>query len=148
MVVHLPFDNDYANLAPSTVVATPVNTVAFGAGQIGAGALHFSSNPTNSAFNYVTLGTPPELNFGGDVNLTVSLWVKFTAWKGDPSFISNKDWNSGGNLGWVLATAGDGRFQWNFTDGTGRHDYDADTDLRRRLHDHRRPLPDRVLVRM
>ncbi len=52
-------------------------------------------------------------------------WVKFTRWKGDPAFISNKNWNAGGNPGYVLATAGNGGFQWNFTDGTGRRDYDG-----------------------
>ncbi len=73
MVVHLPFDNTYDNLAPSTVTATPVNAVSFGAAKIGGGALSFSSNPTNAEFNYVTLGTPAELNFGGSVDLSISL---------------------------------------------------------------------------
>lgn len=125
MVVHLPFDGDYANRAPSSVTAAPVNTVSFKPGRIGSGALRFSSNPTNSEFNYVTLGTPPELNFGGSVDLSVSMWVKFTGWKDDPAFLSNKSWASGDNVGWVVATGGDGRFQWNFTDGNGRRDYDG-----------------------
>jgi hypothetical protein len=125
MVVHLPFDGDYVNLAPGSVTASPVNAVSFGAGKIGSGALQFSSNPTNSEFNYVTLGTPTELNFAGNVDLSISMWVKFTRWKGDPAFISNKNWVSGGNIGYVLATAGNGGFQWNFTDGSGRRDYDG-----------------------
>lgn len=126
LVVHLPFDNSYDNLAPSTVVASPVNAVTFGGGRVGPGAMQFSSDPTNSVFNYVTLGNPPELSFGGSVDLSVALWVKFTRWKGDPSFISNKNWDSGGNAGWVLATAGNGGYQWNYTDGGGRKDYDGD----------------------
>jgi len=39
----------------------------------------------------------------------VAFWAKLDAWTGDPSFIGNKDWNSGSKVGWVVATAGDGR---------------------------------------
>jgi hypothetical protein len=125
LVVYLPFDNDYANLAPTTVTATPVNAPGFGPGKLGTGALTFSSDKGGAFFNYVTLGAPPELNFGGSTDFTVSMWVKFTTWTGDPSFIANKNWNSGDNVGWVLATAGNGGFQWNFKDGTPRKDYDG-----------------------
>ena len=39
---------------------------------------------------------------------------------------SNKDWNSGGNQGFVVATAGDGHLQWNIADSTRtRKDYDG-----------------------
>jgi hypothetical protein len=44
----------------------------------------------------------------------------------DPAFIGNKNWNSGGNVGFVIATAGDNHFQWNLnTVGGGRKDFDA-----------------------
>src|SRR5207253_2225387 len=43
--------------------------------------------------------------------------------EGDVSFFSNKDWDSGGNQGWVLARAANdaikNRFQWNFRTPAG-----------------------------
>jgi hypothetical protein len=33
---------------------------------------------------------------------------------GDPSVVGNKDWDSGGNTGWLVGTQGDGRIEWNY----------------------------------
>ncbi len=66
------------------------------------------------------------LDLGTDVSFTVSLWVRFNSWSGDPALFGNKNWNSGGNSGFVLATDGDGRFQWNYREvGGPRKDYDG-----------------------
>jgi hypothetical protein len=124
MVVHLPFDNSYANTVAGGPTADKVGAPTFAAGKVGAGALAYSSKADGSEFNYVTLGTPEQLNFVGDVSFSVSFWAKLGIWTGDPAFLSNKDWGGGGNPGWVIATAGDGRIQWNFTDGT-RRDFDS-----------------------
>jgi hypothetical protein len=74
----------------------------------------------------VTLGTNLVT---GTNSFSVAFWAKLDAWTGDPSFIGNKDWNSGGNVGWVAATAGDGRIQWNFrskgSPQPARRDYDS-----------------------
>lgn len=124
MVVHLPFDADYSNLAPgSPVVATPAGSPTIEAGRIGAGAVHVSNARDGSFFNYVSLGAPAELNFGGATDFTVSAWVKVNSKTGDPSLVSNKDWLSGGNTGYVLFVGGGGNFGWNYKQsGTGRID--------------------------
>ena len=124
MIVHLPFDADYGNLAPSTVVASPAGAPTIEGGRIGAGAVHVSNAGDGSFFNYVTLGTAPELNFGGTGDFTVSFWVKINSKNGDPSFLSNKDWRSGGNGGWVVFASGAGNLGWNYTEtGSGRVDF-------------------------
>jgi hypothetical protein len=66
------------------------------------------------------------LNFGTDTDFSLSFWTRVVAWNSDPSFIANKDWDSGGNPGYVLATDGDGRLQWNMAGAPGaRKDYDG-----------------------
>ncbi len=124
LVVHLPFDNSYANTVAGGPTADKVGAPTFAAGKVGAGALAFTAKPADSDFNYVTLGAPEQLNFLGDVSFSVSFWTKLVTFSGDPSFLSNKNWGSGGNTGWVIATDSDGRIQWNFRDGT-RRDFDS-----------------------
>src|SRR5262249_11789990 len=76
--------------------------------------------------NYVTLGYPELLRFGSDTtasDFSFSFWVKILHQADDQSFISNKDWNSGGNLGFIVASEADG-VKWNYRDdgGSGRRD--------------------------
>ncbi len=127
LVVHLKFDGDYANTAPgSTVAASPAGAPTFEAGRIGSGAVRVISNRDANSFNYVTLGVPTELNFGSTTDFSVSYWSKITSVRSDPSFLSNKDWGSGGNGGWVIASDNGAALQWNFTeDGNGRADWDG-----------------------
>jgi hypothetical protein len=83
--------------------------------------MHFSSGA-----DYATLGSPADLNFGTDTDFSFSFWTRLVAWSGDPAFISNKNWGSGGNPGYVLATDDDGHFQWNLAGAPGgRKDYDG-----------------------
>jgi hypothetical protein len=124
MVVHLPFDGDYVNLAPAAVVsAAPVGAPTLEAGRIGSGAVRVSTANDGSFFNYVTLGAPAELNFGGATDFTVSAWVKINSKESDPSFLSNKDWDAGGNTGWVVFVGGGGNLGWNYREsGSARVD--------------------------
>ncbi|UCG49887.1 MAG: discoidin domain-containing protein [Phycisphaerales bacterium] len=76
---------------------------------------------------HVVLGSASNLNFGESTDFTVALWVKTVGWESDASIISNKDWDSGGNTGWVIAGqgGGSGSWQWNYSGATGgRRDYD------------------------
>lgn len=124
MVVHLPFDGDYSNLAfGSPVTAAPVGAPTLEAGRIGSGAVRVSTAGDGSFFNYVTLGNPAELNFGGATDFTVSAWVKINSKNSDPSFLANKDWDSGGNTGWVIFVGGGGNLGWNYREsGSARVD--------------------------
>ena len=78
---------------------------------------------TASGKNYATLGTPEDLNFGTDVDFSLSFWVKHTTVNGDPVIIGNKDWGSGSNPGFLIGTQDDGRLEANI--GPDRQDVDA-----------------------
>jgi hypothetical protein len=127
LVVHLKFDDDLGDgIADDSSGrgnnGTPVGAPTYVPGRLGT-ALRYSNAKDGSFFNYITLGTAPDLDFGADVSFSVSFWTKFTEWTGDPSFVANKNWTSGGNVGWVIATAGDGHLQWNAA--PSRIDYDG-----------------------
>lgn len=127
LVVHLTFDNTLNDGTGRANHGTAVGAPGFAAGVIGPGALSFSSAANGTSFNYVTLGVRPDLSFGVTNDFTISLWARMNSWTRDPAFIANKNWVSGSNLGYVLATDADGRFQWNFkeADPNTRKDYDG-----------------------
>lgn len=124
MVVHLTFDNTYADSSGNGNNATNVNNPTFGPGFLGD-AIHVDSSglPANNPAtnNYVTLGYPNDLNFGSDLDsggatdFSISFWVKILSQHDDKPFISNKDWDSGGNPGWVVASQRNG-IKWNYRD--------------------------------
>lgn len=120
LVTHLAFENDLIDSSGRSNNGYPVGSPTFSDGKIGR-ALHLTAEG-----DYVSLEAPADLGFGTDVSFSISFWAKLTDWGGDPSFISNKDWNSGGNQGFVLATDDDGRLQWNLAGPPGgRKDYDG-----------------------
>ncbi|MCB1127169.1 MAG: immunoglobulin domain-containing protein, partial [Verrucomicrobiae bacterium] len=121
LVAHLKFDGDYADASGRGNDGTATGSPTFVTGQVGAQAVHMGA-----AGDYVSLGEPADLDFSTTTDFSIAFWAKAVAWDGDPSFIGNKDWNSGGNQGYVLATDGDGHFQWNFAGPPGsRKDYDG-----------------------
>lgn len=125
LVVHLPFDSNFTDATGRGNNGTPVVQAeiggaepAFTTGVIGAGAVQLLTG------QHVNLGAPTDLAFGADTDFSVAMWIKAPAngWTGDPSFIGNKAWASGGNLGWVLAAQGNGGWKWNWNsrvDGNG-----------------------------
>jgi len=76
--------------------------------------------------DYVVLGTSTDLNFGTDIDFSVALWAKTDGWNTDAAIISNKDWNSGSNTGWLISGgSGSGTWQWNYCGAESpRVDYD------------------------
>ena len=56
----------------------------------------------NSISDYLTLPQNEELLFGPTQDFTVEFWIYTDATNSDPSIISNKNWNSGHNVGWGL----------------------------------------------
>jgi|GEM_PF-2870439 len=100
-------------------------------GKVGGKALRFATKADGSSINYVTLGSPADLDFGTDADYSFSFWLKFSQWTRDPVLIANKSWFSSGSLiGYALAIGSDGRFQWNFKEQVGeRADYDSPPGL-------------------
>lgn len=139
LVVHLPFDGTLDETTQSGAVPEMRGQPTLDqAGKVGSGALKFFSYAKatdvpegQEQFNYVTLGSDTAvgpLDLSSYSDFSVSFWVKFNSWTGDPSFFGNKNWGSGGNVGFVVATAGDGRLQWNYREtgnGAARRDYDG-----------------------
>jgi hypothetical protein len=84
-------------------------------------AVHVISTGDLVTNDYVTLNYPDSLKFTTN-DFTICFWAKLISQNDDKPFISNKSWNSGSSLGWVLATQGGG-MKWNFKDDTsGRRD--------------------------
>jgi len=82
--------------------------------------------------DYVVLDT---ISYGdaGSADFSVSLWVRTDGWDSDAAMISNKDWDSGINPGWAIAGGGgnNGSWQWNYSDGQTRADFDPSVDVAR-----------------
>ena len=75
--------------------------------------------------DYVVLDTI-SYGDGSGSDFSVALWVRTSGWDDDSAIISNKDWNSGSNVGWAIAGGGgnNGSWQWNYSDGSTRVDFD------------------------
>lgn len=76
-----------------------------------------------SSFNrYVSVPYSSDFDFGESTSFTVEVWTKPNlVIDGDPSIISNKDWGSGGNIGWGLFIHQED-WKVNFADGSVRYD--------------------------
>lgn len=69
----------------------------------------------------VTWDYSSDLNFKHTGDFTVAVWVNTTSTVDDPSIISDKDWDSGSNPGFILAYTG-GTWKLNAADGSNRID--------------------------
>jgi len=119
LVLHLKFDNDYLDVSSRGNHGVGVGAPLFVAGKIGANALHYSTDTTNAQYNYVTLGTPPDLQFSSNVSFSVSYWVRFTGTPGDLPFLCNAV-NSYGNFGFTFAPSYNaGGWSWSLGNSSG-----------------------------
>ena len=121
LVVHLPFDGDVTDKSArgnNGTIVRPGANAPFVPGIIGLAFQTQGSAATPDAptGNYVTLGNPDDLNFGTNSDFSLSWWGQYTsgAQHDDIPWLSNKAWNSGTNVGWVLASQGGGNIKWNF----------------------------------
>jgi hypothetical protein len=123
LIVHLPFDGSYSDVTGNGNDGTAVGNPTFEPGFLGM-AVHTTTSGSPPAApatnNYVSLGSPPDLDFGSDyeadsIDFSVSFWVQIFHQNDDESFIGNKDWNSGSNPGWIINSEGDG-MKWNYRD--------------------------------
>ena len=65
--------------------------------------------------------TNEDFKFGETQDFSIECWFKTTTTSGDDAILSNKNWNSGGNKGWVIAIQS-GRIVFNIGDGSHRVD--------------------------
>jgi SAM-dependent methyltransferase len=65
--------------------------------------------------DHVVLGTSSDFNFGSSADFSIAFWIKTTGTSSDVAIISNKDWQYGANLGYVIQNSyGSGRWGLNF----------------------------------
>ena len=101
---------------------TPVNNPGFTTGLIG------QAMSLTGVQDYMTLDptTLTDLNFGTNVDFTMSMWIRQDDFASDPAVLSNKDWNDGNNVGINWAPKGNGIFDLNTVGSTGaRRDLDT-----------------------
>ena len=126
--VHLKFDGDLDDASGRANHATAEGTATYAPGKSGQA---LSLDGTNSArIGTVAAGAPTDLRFGADTDFTISFWFKAnTPWTGDPGIVSNKNWSSGANQGWIIAGENNGNdWQWNLKGALlTRKDFDPST---------------------
>jgi hypothetical protein len=84
-----------------------------------------SFNGTNQ---FASIPTVPAYNFGTATDFTIECRIITNGWTGDPSIISDKNWNSGLNKGFIIAGRTDGTtWKVNLGDGTNRIDINGGT---------------------
>lgn len=115
LVLHLTFDND--SLDDSSGEGnngTAEGAPTFVPGVIGNAALQILTDTTNSIYNYVTLGNPPDFLFSSNVNFSMSYWVKFATndAPGDLPFLCSAV-TSTGAYGVTLSPGTGGTWQWS-----------------------------------
>jgi hypothetical protein len=131
LIFYLPLDANAADQSGNGVATSINSAVTFNSAGIAGNAARISNSGgenTNSASYIITNN---ELSIGTS-DFSVSVWVNggsdFSVNQTDGTILSNKDWNSGGNDGWVIArgSAGTGGgWQWNFDSAAaGRVDFD------------------------
>ncbi|MCM4162932.1 MULTISPECIES: Ig-like domain-containing protein [unclassified Arenibacter] len=103
LAVHIPFDTDLSDISGNKFDAV--------LGPTATAEVTFESDATRgqvARFNagaYAQLPVHPLLrSVSAANNFSVNLWLKLAGTDSDPAIIGNKDWGSGGNLGWLLCT--------------------------------------------
>lgn len=96
------------NLAKTTQTLSPGPAVVF-----------------NGVDQYVLPAHSNPFQFGAGQDFTVELRVRYDSLAGDAAFISNKDWDSGLNQGWVISTPFSDQSRWKVNVGDGVHRADA-----------------------
>jgi len=114
LVLHLTFDGDYTDSSGRGNHATPVGSPSIVAGRLGS-AVFLSTSNAIPEINYLTLGTPADLNFSSNVNFSVAYWVKYQPGQtnGDLPFLCSAV-NSYGNPGFTFAPSYN-RGGWSFS---------------------------------
>ncbi len=78
----------------------------------------------NGSDQYLLPNDSSPFEFGDSQDFSIEMRVRYTSLAGDAAFVSNKDWDSGMNPGWVISTPTGNTANWkvNIADGTTRKD--------------------------
>jgi hypothetical protein len=125
LVAHLKFDGDYQDSSGRNNHGTKRGSPQIVTGKIGSGALRYNTVAADNSVseaNYVTLGTPSDLNFGNN-SFSVSFWTRFTGSPGDLPFLSNNE-GSYGSAGFTFAPSWEtGSWSWSLNDAANPADW-------------------------
>jgi concanavalin A-like lectin/glucanase superfamily protein/Ig-like domain-containing protein len=97
LVLHLAFDGNYLDSSGHGNNATPVGSPTLIPGKLGQ-AMHYNTDnsiPASVIYNYATLGTPADLQFGTSQNFSVSYWIRFSGGSVDLPVLSNDNCGEG-----------------------------------------------------
>ncbi|MEQ8763753.1 MAG: Ig-like domain-containing protein [Planctomycetota bacterium] len=120
LVLHLPFDDSLHDVSGRNNHAQSLAEPVYAEGRIGNAFVFDGSD------QFVALGLESDFQFGAQTDFTVSFWIRTSQTIGDSPFVSNKDWSSPNNIGWIIAAQGDSlHWQWSFRgDQSSRVDFD------------------------
>jgi hypothetical protein len=130
LVVHLRFDGDvldYSGRGNNGTIVRPGASSPYVPGIIGQAyqTTGTYTGPDISTSSYITLGTPADLNFDGSCDVSLSWWGMYNSpdQHDDIPWLSNKDWLSSKEMGWIIASQGGGSVRVVF-----RSHYEAKID--------------------
>jgi hypothetical protein len=137
LLLHLRFDGNYNDASGRGNNGTPMGTPTFVSGKIGSQALHYStmtdtgeSLGTVTNANYVSLGTPADLNLGTNwangVSFSVAFWIRLPAGYvgGDLPFFGSAT-GSDNAQGFTFSPSYKlGGWEWCLDDGASSGDFD------------------------
>lgn len=89
-----------------------------------------TGSSTNSSIEAIQISPSQHATLANNINLgntaipnfTIEVKIRSNGWSGDPAIISNKNWNSGANAGFILFGRGDGGVGFNIGNGSTRND--------------------------
>jgi SAM-dependent methyltransferase len=119
LVGHWTFDDVLTDSAGTANGVFSDGTPSYEPGQYG------NAITLDGVNDHVVLGDSSDFNFGNSADFSVCLWVKTAGSSSDIAIMSNKDWYSGANTGWLLGNNyGNGTWNWNYKGASGvRLDY-------------------------
>jgi hypothetical protein len=118
LVSYLSFDNTLYAQGGTRNASVLSGTAKYIAGKFGAAASFHNNGGSGAPSDWVASLGNMESVYAND--FSVSLWVR-TASTTDAAIFGNKDWTSGSNTGWLVATTLSKSVNWNTVGGT-RHD--------------------------
>ena len=133
----------HARFSEGTGTSTANSAVAGSVGTVGGSGVWQSTQLTcpvlfpvvsvygvfDAVTDYVAFPKSAPLNFGSATSFTVSAYFKASAVTGDPVIVSDKNWNSGRNTGFVISFNSGGGLWANVGDGTNRIDLKTSASL-------------------